>query len=48
MLVGYALLGALWLNLKTTGEMQAQMQRYARFKRASWHIPTIQVLCRTL
>lgn len=29
MLVGYALLGALWLNLKTTGAMQAQMQRYA-------------------
>lgn len=29
LVVGYALLGALWLNLKTTGRMQAQMQRYA-------------------
>ncbi|MBY8976802.1 cytochrome d ubiquinol oxidase subunit II [Rhodobacteraceae bacterium NNCM2] len=28
-LVGYALLGATFLNLKTTGELQAQMRRYA-------------------
>lgn len=27
--VGYALLGALWLNLKTSGPMQQQMQSYA-------------------
>jgi cytochrome d ubiquinol oxidase subunit II len=29
-LAGYALLGATWLNYKTTGELQQRMRRYAR------------------
>ncbi len=30
LVIGYALLGATWLNMKTTGAIQRQMRRYAR------------------
>lgn len=30
LVIGYALLGATWLNMKTTGAIQSQMRRYAR------------------
>ncbi|MFS4579951.1 cytochrome d ubiquinol oxidase subunit II [Phaeobacter sp. C3_T13_0] len=34
-LIGYALLGAAWLNMKTEGELQQQMRRYARWLAAA-------------